>query len=121
MDAKDKRYLFNGLKIESAGEKYLKHQGKYPMIFLSFKEAKRRSFEDSYKNLKDELAGEFRRHRYVSEKISDPDERTLFDKLASGNGTKGDYSRSLKFLCKCLNNYYNQKIVIAPLILPLSV
>ncbi|MDR2972467.1 MAG: AAA family ATPase, partial [Bacteroidales bacterium] len=34
---KDMRALFSGLKIEEAGERYLAHQGKYPVIFLSFK------------------------------------------------------------------------------------
>ncbi|MDR2972013.1 MAG: AAA family ATPase, partial [Bacteroidales bacterium] len=35
---KNTRALFNGLKIEAAGERYMEHQGKYPVIFLSFKE-----------------------------------------------------------------------------------
>ena len=35
---KDTRALFNGLKIENAGDKYMNYQGKYPVIFLSLKE-----------------------------------------------------------------------------------
>ena len=30
---KDTRALFRGLKIENAGEQYLQHQGKYPVVF----------------------------------------------------------------------------------------
>ncbi|MDR2693811.1 MAG: AAA family ATPase [Chitinispirillales bacterium] len=37
LNGKDTRALFNGLKIEDAGDRYLGHQGKYPVIFLSLK------------------------------------------------------------------------------------
>ncbi|MCL2283798.1 MAG: AAA family ATPase, partial [Fibromonadales bacterium] len=67
LGGKDTRALFNGLKVECAGEKYMEHQGKYPVIFLSFKEAKRESFDFSYGRLKNEISGEFSRHRYVKE------------------------------------------------------
>lgn len=33
--------LFQGLQIMDAGEKYVRHQGRYPVIFLSLKSAKR--------------------------------------------------------------------------------
>jgi len=109
---KDTRTLFRGLKIEEAGERYMEHQGKYPVIFLSFKEANRDTFERSYRMLKDEIAGEFKRHGYVSEKISQKEDREMFDKLLSGNGTDMDYSMSLKFLSKCLEIYHNKKAII---------
>ena len=109
---KDTRTLFRGLKIEEAGEQYMEHQGKYPVIFLSFKEANRDTFERSYRMLKDEIAGEFKRHGYVSEKISQKEDREMFDKLLSGNGTDMDYSMSLKFLSKCLEIYHNKKAII---------
>ena len=72
---KNTRSLFNGLKIESAEDKYFDHQGKHPVVFLSFKEAKRKDFEESYKQLKGELVEEFKRHDYVYEKISKADDR----------------------------------------------
>jgi hypothetical protein len=28
--------LFNGLNIASTGDSYMEHQGKYPVVFLSF-------------------------------------------------------------------------------------
>ncbi|MDR2592116.1 MAG: ATP-binding protein [Chitinispirillales bacterium] len=109
---KDTRALFRGLKIEDAGERYLEHQGKYPVIFLSFKEVKRDTFERSYRMLKDEIVGEFKRHGYISEKIFPKEDREMFDKLLSGDGTDMDYSTSLKFLSKCLETYHGQKAII---------
>ncbi|MDR2581127.1 MAG: ATP-binding protein, partial [Fibromonadaceae bacterium] len=112
IDGKDTRALFNGLKIESAGEQYMEHQGKYPVIFLSFKEAKRDTFERSYTQLRNSIADEFKRHAYILEKISDNDNRNMFEKLASRNGSYDDYSTSLLFLCKCLKNYYGKKTIV---------
>ncbi len=40
--------LFNHLKVSQEGEDTLQHQGKYPVIFLSFKDIKESSFEAAY-------------------------------------------------------------------------
>ncbi|MDR2732329.1 MAG: AAA family ATPase [Fibromonadaceae bacterium] len=109
---KDMRALFNGLKIESAGEQYMEHQGKYPVIFLSLKEAKRDTFERSYTQLKNFIADEFRRHDYAMKKISSKEDAELFEKIASRKGSFDDYSTSLLFLCKCLENYHDKKAII---------
>jgi hypothetical protein len=109
---KDTRALFNGLAIEGAGERYMEHQGKYPVIFLTFKEAKMASFENSYAQLKNGVAEEFRRHGYVVDKMQDKYNRDLFNKLADGDGSISDYSVALKFLCECLESHHGQKVVI---------
>jgi len=84
---KDTRALFRGLKIEEAGERYLECQGKYPVIFLSFKEAKFDSFDGSYDVLRDCIAQEFGRHAYAMEKISDDYDKDLFKKLSNRAGS----------------------------------
>jgi len=112
LSGKNTRALFNGLKIETAGEEYMEHQGKYPVIFLNFKDAKLSTFEKSYNKLKYEIIEELKRHRYAHEKISDKDDIALFDKLASGAGSEEEYSSSVKFLSKCLSTYYGRKTII---------
>ena len=109
---KDTRALFNGLKIESAGDEYMAHQGKYPVVFLSFKEGKRDTFESSFRGLKDELRGEYNRHDYVIQKMTKEKDLELFEKLSSGQGTLIDYKSSLKFLCEALRNFYGVKPIV---------
>jgi hypothetical protein len=109
---KDTRALFRGLKIEDAGERYMECQGKYPVIFLSFKDAKPDSFDGSFDQLVESVAQEFQRHAYAAEKISDDYDRALFKKISNRTGSVGDYSTSLKFLCKCVENYHGKKAVI---------
>ena len=63
----DNGYLFDGLKIAECGEEIMKHSQQYPVIFLSLKSAKQPNFEEAYKKLCGEIAGEFRRHQYLLE------------------------------------------------------
>jgi len=109
---KDTRALFHGLKIEEAGERYTGYQGKYPVIFLSFKDTKFSDFDETYKKLMECIAQEFERHAYVAEKILSDYDRDLFKKLSDRTGSVSDYSTSLKFLCACLENYHGKKTII---------
>jgi len=109
---KDTRALFRGLKIEEAGERYMERQGKYPVIFLSFKEAKLKSFDRSCNRLKEYIAKEFERHAYVTEKMVGDHNLKLFKRLSDGTGSIDDYSTSLRFLCECLEHYHGRKAII---------
>ena len=44
--------IFQGLNIMDAGEKYLDHMGKYPVIMLSLKSMKQPSYELAFEMLK---------------------------------------------------------------------
>src|SRR5271163_3093348 len=43
--------LFEGLKIAELGEPYTQHQGKYPIIFISFKDIKYTDYLSAYENV----------------------------------------------------------------------
>jgi len=109
---KDTRTLFRGLKIEEAGERYLEHQGKYPVIFLSFKEAEREGFNENCGVFKDMISEEFSRHGYVTKKMADKKSLKKFESLSSGDGDISFYKDSLKFLSKCLEDYHGKKAII---------
>jgi len=112
IDGKNSRGLFRGLKIEAAGEQYMEHQGKYPVIYLSLKDAKQPTFQASYTKLKNAISDEFKRHTYVEEKISDDGNREKFERLRTSKGSDDDYSSSLQFLCKCLEECHGRKAII---------
>ena len=95
--------LFQGLKIMEQGKEYEKCMGRYPVINLTLKSAKQTTFASAYNKIKNELAEEFQRHRYVLESgTMDAAAKSLFRKIADGEGEPDDYSGSLKFLSKCL-------------------
>jgi len=112
LGGKDTRALFNGLKIEAAGDRYLGHQGRYPVIFLSFKDWKHGSFESSREQFTRDIADEFKRHAYLEEKIPDRDDLEMFRKLSERKGSLSDYRSSIRFLSKCLADCYGRKAII---------
>ena len=69
----DNGYLFDGLAITECGEEILKHQQQYPVIFMTLKSAKQPNFQEAYKKLCGEIAGEFRRHQYLLEGLVEAD------------------------------------------------
>jgi len=109
---KDTRALFRGLKIEDAGERYMEYQGKYPVIYLTFKEAEGENFDETCRLFKDMLSAEFRRHGYIKEKIGDAADLKKFESLSSGDTDISSYKDALKFLCKCLELYHGKKAVV---------
>lgn len=107
------RELFRGLKIMDAGESYTGQMGSYPVINLTLKSAKQRSFESAYGKLKEEIAEEYQRHQYVLEcdRVSEENKRK-FREIADRKAEYDDYSGSLKFLSVCLYQATGKNTVI---------
>jgi hypothetical protein len=59
--------VFKGMKILETGEKYLQHYRKYPVIFVSFKDIKGRTFEETYASLSGLMSRLYGEHRFVFE------------------------------------------------------
>ena len=109
----DNGYLFDGLKIAECGEEILSHWQQYPVIFLSLKSAKQPNFEEAYKKLCGEIAGEFRRHQYLLEgnSLAD-DQKNIFQKIMTKQSDYGEYNDALKFLSECLWQYHGKNTII---------
>ncbi|MCI5727859.1 MAG: ATP-binding protein [Clostridium sp.] len=110
---KDNAYLFDGLEIMKAGEKYLEHMGQYPTINLSLKSAKQPNFDRAFKCIKEEISKEYRRHKEIlqGESLSDALKKKFQD-ICDEKGGEDEYCKSLQFLSECLEKYYDKKIII---------
>lgn len=108
-----RRELFTHLQIMNAGDAYTSHMGQYPVIFLTLKSAKQRTFQSALFKIKECISQEYRRHAFVCDgvKLSDS-EKQLFQKLADGKGTMDEYSGSLQFLSQCLYKETGEKVII---------
>ncbi|HLP57882.1 MAG TPA: AAA family ATPase, partial [Candidatus Deferrimicrobium sp.] len=106
-------HLFDSLAISGAGQEYLDKMGKYPVIYLSFREIKDSDWESCFENVKILIQEEFLRHYYLldSRKLAPP-EQDYFRKITNLMGTKSDYANSLRKLLIFLSRFYNQKAVI---------
>ena len=107
------KYLFDSLAISGAGREYTDKMGKYPVIFLSFKDTKEMDWETCLDDIKKLIRKEYARHYYLleSEKLR-PFEKDYFQKIINLTGNKSDYSSSLENLLIFISRYYNKKAVI---------
>ncbi|GHT80549.1 hypothetical protein FACS1894130_11910 [Spirochaetia bacterium] len=109
---KDAASLFNGLKIMNAGERYTAYMGHYPVVFLTFKDARQQSFESAYAVLKDNIADEFKRHNYVLQDEHLTAEKEQYERIMQGVATQHEYSQGIKFLSECLAIHHGKKAII---------
>ena len=63
----DTSVYFQDKKIWACGEKYREFQGKYPVIFITFKNVKFETWQENFGNIKTIIAAEFRRHSELFE------------------------------------------------------
>jgi len=104
----ENRKLFEGLKI--FGSEYMKEQGKYPVIFVSLKDLRADTWEDTFENLKSfisDLYAEFEDMREIMNKR----DKIKFDKIFYEE-KKGDYETALKLLSNYIYKYYGKKVII---------
>lgn len=106
--------LFNGLKIDQIEGNYVEnHQGKYPVIFLSFKDLKFSDYASFIKHFCLYVASLFRAHAY----LLDSDQLNQLDKDAFLKFTDYEHSEDiipsgLKFLSHCLSVHTGRKVWI---------
>ena len=110
----DNSYLFENLNIWRAGEQYQAHQGKYPVINLTFKGAKMNTWEETYIELINSISEEYKRHSYLlKQKFFElEEEQNIFLNICEQKAKFSDYISSIKNLCVYLERYWEQKPII---------
>lgn len=108
----DTSYLFHNLKIWK-NEKWRAAQGQFPVIFITFKDIKHASWEDTLTHFQRLLSEEFQRHRYLlnSEMLSE-EEKNDFQAILRKGGDKTLVEASLRLLIKWLHLYHGQQIIL---------
>ena len=110
----DNSYLFKDLNIWKSGEIYIDHQGKYPVINLTFKGAKMNTWEETYTELINSISEEYKRHSYLlKQKFFElEEEQNIFLNICEQKAKFSDYVSSIKNLCVYLEKYHGQKPII---------
>lgn len=109
----DTSVYFKSMKIWHCGKKYRDVQGKYPVIFLSFKDVKRNTWEETYEHLTLLISEEFQRHNVLisSDQCSDYD-KDFYQQIVSRKAGETDYISALKVLSSMLFKHYGEAAVI---------
>lgn len=109
----DNSKYFRDKKIWACGEKYRKEQGKYPVIFLSFKDVKFSTWSETYQAIKKIVAAEVSRHEelFSSTSLSEHQQMQL-ELLASESASEIDYQMALRTLTLFLHKHYGTEPII---------
>ena len=110
----DTSQYFSDKKIWACGKEYRQYQGKFPVIFVSFKDVKCDNWETTYAVIRQILQKEFVRHINISDspKLSEF-ERKYFGNIVNGTASEADYMGAFALLSQMLDEHY----AIAPIII----
>ena len=108
-EAEENRKLFRGLYIEKT-ESY-KEQGQYPVIFLSLKDLKARTWEEMERKIIITLSDFFSEYEYLLNELTGINFENLKN-IIYKKASIDDLTTALKFLTKILYEKYNKKVVV---------
>ncbi len=111
-DGEDSRHLFKGLKIDQYGE-IMSRQGKYPVIYLTFKDEKYSTWADCKRSIELLMSNLYSLHKYIldGDKLNEY-QKSSFINILSEKADMVELSKSLSQLCYYLYEYHKTKVVI---------
>ena len=109
----DTSKYFTDKNIWKCGQEYQAHQGKYPVILLTFKDVKFDTWEATIDKIRGLLQEEYGRHQELldSEKIS-PYEKEYFLKILDTTANEVELSSALERLSKMLAVHHGKAPII---------
>ena len=110
----DTSVYFRDKDIWKSGERYTKEQGKYPVIFLTFKDLKYDSWQETVTRIRGLLQTEYGRHPELqnSDRLADY-EKKYYEMVLNGEADETELSSSLEYLSRMLYEHHG----IAPVII----
>lgn len=109
---KENSYLFDGLDI-SKDKEIMKYQNKYPVILISLKDMKNKTF-DNQLSMFSYLISMFLKNNTEllnSDILNESDKSTLI-KYENGTATEIELQNALNYLTYCLEKHYQSKVII---------
>ena len=109
----DTSKYFVDKNIWKCGDKYQAHQGKYPVIFLTFKDVKFDTWEATIDKIRGLLQEEYGRHKELlnSDKLSQY-EKEYFSKILDVSANEVELTSALERLSKMLATHYGKAPII---------
>jgi len=111
-NTEENRQLFEGLAITQSPV-FNQYQGKYPVVFLSFKSCKGNRFDLIFTEMVRIIADACKKHTYILDKdLFLPAEIEKFHRLCNEDRDESLIKTSIFLLCQFLHRYYQQKVLL---------
>ena len=104
----ENRKLFKNLYIEKS--EYFKEQGQYPVIFISLKGLKEKTWENCFNEIKALISKLYNEFEFIK-KVLNESELNIFDKIWLKKND-GEYTNALKNLTSFLYKYYKKEVIL---------
>ena len=104
--------LFNGMSVAEHPRRR-EYMGQYPVIHLSFKDAKGSSHTECMGIIRKMLSVEYQRHEYLQNcTVLREADKELFSRILDRNGTDQDCAQSIEYLSAWLKRAYGKPVYI---------
>jgi hypothetical protein len=109
----DTSVYFKDKQIWQCGDYYTKHQGQYPVIFLTFKDVKSMTWEETFQKIRRLISLEFIRHNELeTSSVLTAYEKEQYHLLAKDSGDEVDCQMGLQLLSLLLHKHYRRECII---------
>ena len=109
----DTSVYFRDKRIWRCGEAYIRHQGKYPVIFLTFKDVKCRTWEATFQKIRNLISLEFIRHNELETSYElSTYEKERYQRFAAETVNEVDCQGGLQLLSMLLHKHYGKECII---------
>lgn len=109
----DTSVYFKDKQIWQCGDYYTKHQGQYPVIFLTFKDVKSMTWEETFQKIRRLISLEFIRHNELeTSSVLTAYEKEQYHLLAGDSVDEVDCQMGLQLLSLLLHKHYGRECII---------
>lgn len=109
----DTSVYFKDKQIWQCGDYYTKRQGQYPVIFLTFKDVKSMTWEETFQKIRRLISLEFIRHNELeTSSVLTAYEKEQYHLLAKDSGDEVDCQMGLQLLSLLLHKHYGRECII---------
>ncbi len=109
----DTSVYFKDKQIWQCGDYYTKHQGQYPVIFLTLKDVKSMTWEETFQKIRRLISLEFMRHNELeTSSVLTAYEKEQYHLLAGDSGDEVDCQMGLQLLSLLLHKHYGRECII---------
>ena len=109
----DTSVYFKDKQKWQCGDYYTKPQGRYPVIFLTFKDVKSMTWEETFQKIRRLISLEFIRHNELeTSSVLTAYEKEQYHLLAGDSGDEVDCQMGLQLLSLLLHKHYGRECII---------
>jgi hypothetical protein len=108
----DKICLFKDLNVWKH-EYVREYFGKYPVIYITFKDIKNLTWKDCYLKIVQLIIREYNKNiKLLEENSLNPVDKKYFNRILNGEATMAEYEESLKYLTEFMVKAYKSKVIL---------